>query len=114
MQAATLDRAFHALADPARRAMVGRLVLGPASVSELAAPLAMSLPAVVQHLAVLEDAGLVRSKKVGRVRTCRIEGASLRAAEDWLARRRMQWEGRLDRLGAFLDAQDPPKKRRQA
>jgi DNA-binding transcriptional ArsR family regulator len=112
MQAASLDRAFHALADPARRAMVGRLTLGPASVSELAAPLDMSLPAVVQHLAVLEGAGLVRSKKTGRVRTCRIETAALRGAEDWLARRRQEWEGRLDRLGAFLDAQDGRKKRR--
>ncbi len=113
MQAETLDRTFHALADPARRTMVGRLTLGPASVSELAAPLAMSLSAVVQHLAVLEEAGLVRSEKIGRVRTCRIEGARLRAAEDWLVRRRVEWERRLDRLGAFLDAEDGRQKKRR-
>ena len=82
--------------------MVDRLTRGPASVSELARPLAMSLPAVVQHLHVLEHSGLVRSEKVGRVRTCRIEPAGLRLAEDWVTERRRSWEERLDRLGEYL------------
>ncbi len=99
----TLDLVFQALADPSRRAMVERLTRGPASVSELAKPLAMSLPAVVQHLQVLEASGLVRSEKVGRVRTCRIEPSALRTAEQWIADRRTTWERRLDRLGAFLN-----------
>src|SRR6266446_2072351 len=93
-----LDQVFHALADPARRTMVERLSRGPATVSELAKPLPMSLPAVVQHLQVLEASGLVRSEKVGRVRTCRIEPAPLRAAEDWIAARRSFWEARFDHL----------------
>lgn len=97
-----LDRVFQALADPTRRAMVERLVRGPASVSELARPLAMSLPAVMQHLSALESCGLVRSEKVGRVRTCQIEPATLRAAEEWIGRQRTAWERRLDRLGDFL------------
>jgi DNA-binding transcriptional ArsR family regulator len=105
-QEAALDRVFQALADPARRGMVERLTRGPASVSELAQPLAMSLSAVVQHLEVLEKSGLVRSRKVGRVRTCRIEPVALRAAEQWIARRRSVWERRLDRLGAYLAQQD--------
>ncbi|MGH3242101.1 MAG: ArsR/SmtB family transcription factor [Spirillospora sp.] len=96
------DRVFHAVADPTRRAIVERLVLGPASVSDLARPLPMSLPAVVQHLQVLEAAGLVRSEKAGRVRTCHLEPAGLRAAEDWLRRQRTAWENRLDRLGDIL------------
>jgi DNA-binding transcriptional ArsR family regulator len=82
--------------------MVDRLSRGPASVSELAQPLAMSLPAVVQHLHVLEASGLVRSEKVGRVRTCRIEPAALGTAEQWIAERRTSWERRLDRLGEYL------------
>ncbi len=98
-----LDSVFHALADPARRAMVDRLVQSPASVSELAKPLSMSLPGVVQHLAVLEAAGLVSSEKVGRVRTCRIEPEALRGAERWISERRTVWERRLDRLGAVLE-----------
>ena len=98
----TLDQVFHALADPSRRVMVDRLTLGPASVSELAHPLAMSLPAVVQHLQVLEASGLVRSEKVGRVRTCRIEPKALMSAEDWLQSQRASWEARLDRLGEYL------------
>ena len=99
-----LDHVFHALADPTRRIMVERLSRGPASVSELAEPLEMSLPAVVQHLAVLEQSGLVRSEKVGRVRTCRIQPAALGAAEKWIHQRRTTWERRLDRLGEYLDA----------
>jgi DNA-binding transcriptional ArsR family regulator len=105
-QSAELDRVFQALADPARRVMVERLARGPASVSELAQPLAMSLPAVLQHLQVLETSGLVRSEKAGRVRTCRIQPAALRTAETWLTRRRAGWERRLDRLGDFLATQD--------
>jgi DNA-binding transcriptional ArsR family regulator len=100
----TLDRAFHALADPGRRWMVDRLTRGPASVSELAAPLEMSMSAVVQHLKVLEASGLVRSAKVGRVRTCQVQPDALRAAEGWLAARRLEWESRLDRLGDYLAA----------
>lgn len=98
----TLDLMFHALADPTRRAMVERLSRGPAAVSELAKPLAMSLPAVVQHLQVLEASGLVRSEKVGRVRTCSIEPKALRTVEDWVAERRTSWEHKFDRLGEYL------------
>lgn len=96
---------FQALADPTRRLMIQRLCEGPASVSELAAPLAMTLSAVVQHLSVLEQAGLVRSQKLGRVRTCQIETQALRAAERWISERRTLWERRLDRLGAYLAEQ---------
>lgn len=107
MQAAlALDRTFQALSDPTRRAMVQRLARGPASVSELAKPLAISLPAVMQHLAVLEASGLVRSQKVGRVRTCSVESRMLSAAERWIAERREQWERKLDRLSDYLDATD--------
>jgi len=102
----SLDLVFRALGDRTRRALVERLVHGPASVSELAEPLTMSLAAVVQHLQVLETAGIVRSEKVGRVRTCRIEPAMLRAGEQWLQSRRTTWESRLDRLGDFLA--EPP------
>jgi DNA-binding transcriptional ArsR family regulator len=102
-QEAALDLAFQALADPSRRAMVDRLAHGPASVSELAKPLAMSLPAVMQHLAVLEASGLVKTAKVGRVRTCSIEPKALSQAEQWIAERRALWERRLDRLGQFLE-----------
>jgi len=106
-----LDRMFHALADPARRAMVEALAKAPASVSALAKPLAMSLPAALQHLQVLEESGLVRSQKEGRVRTCHIEARALRQAEQWIAARRAQWERRLDRLAAFLDDEDQRSKR---
>lgn len=101
-QSADLDSLFHALADPARRAMVERLGRGPAPVSELARPLQMSLPSVMQHLGVLESAGLVRSEKRGRVRTCSIRGDTLSLAEQWIHARRREWEGRLDRLGEYL------------
>jgi DNA-binding transcriptional ArsR family regulator len=97
-----LDLMFQALADPARRTMVERLTLGPASVSELAAPHAMSLSAVVQHLQVLEASGLVSSRKVGRVRTCQIQPGALSLAEQWINDRRTTWERRLDRLGQYL------------
>src|ERR1700761_8396596 len=97
-----LDRLFQALADPTRRAMMERLSRGPAPVSELARPLPMSLPAAMQHLGVLEAAGLVRSQKVGRVRTCAIEPQALSLAEQWINARRVEWERRLDRLGEYL------------
>src|SRR5271167_123411 len=99
-----VDLLFQALADPSRRAMVDRLTRGPASVSELARPLAISLPAVIQHLHVLEASGVVRSNKVGRVRTCEIEPLALSTAERWIGERRATWEARLDRLGQFLAA----------
>src|SRR5918994_1819454 len=107
----SIDRVFHALADPSRRVIVERLSRGPASVSELARPLPMSLPAVVQHLRVLETSGLVRSDKIGRVRTCQIEPAALRPVEQWISARRSNWERRLDRLGDYLAETDdePPK-----
>lgn len=94
--------------------MVERLRLGPASVSELAEPLAISLPAVVQHLQVLEASGLVRSRKEGRVRTCSIEPAAMQIAEDWISGRRANWERRLDRLAKHLgEAEDKPRYRRK-
>ena len=106
-----MDRVLHALADPSRRVIVERLSYGPASVSELARPLPMSLPAVMQHVQVLEASGLVRSKKVGRVRICRMEPAALRPVERWIGARRSSWERRLDRLGEYLDetADESPK-----
>ena len=106
------DVVFHALSDPTRRHIVERLGRGPASVSELAAPLPMSMPAVVQHLQVLEASGLVESQKVGRVRTCRLVLKRLDTVQDWIDARRASWERRLDRLGEFLAEQDKqePKK----
>jgi DNA-binding transcriptional ArsR family regulator len=102
----SLDLMFQALADPTRRHMVERLSRGPASVSELAKPFEMSLPAVVQHLQVLEQSGLVRSQKIGRVRTCTIDSGALSQAEKWINDRRLAWEHRLDRLGDFLAANE--------
>ena len=110
-QSAQLDQMFQALADPSRRGMLERLCRGPASVSDLAEPFKMSLPAVLQHLQVLEQSGLVRSEKVGRVRTCRIEPMTLTMAEEWINARRSGWERRLDRLGEFLaETPEPTKK----
>ncbi len=97
-----LDHVFHALADPTRRAVLQRLSQGPASVKELAEPFTMALPSFLQHLNVLEQGGLIRSKKVGRVRTCEMQSASLTTAESWIATQREMWEGRLDRLEAYL------------
>ena len=99
---AKLDRAFQALADPARRGMLSRLASGPASVSELAKPLRMSLPAVLQHLQALEGSGLIRSEKKGRVRTCRLEPGVLSTAEQWLVDRRSEWEKRHDRFEEYV------------
>jgi len=109
---ASLDLVFRALADPTRRLMVERLSRGPAPVSELAEPLDMSLPAVLQHLQVLEESGLLVSEKLGRVRTCRIDAPALRAAERWINERRQMWERNLDRLGEFLTETDPKRRRR--
>jgi DNA-binding transcriptional ArsR family regulator len=99
---------FQALADPTRRGLVDRLVEAPASVSQLAAPLDMTMSAVVQHLQVLEAAGLVRSQKIGRVRTYQADHEGLRALEAWLHERRTPAERRLDRLGQVLAEQHPP------
>lgn len=98
-----IDRIFQALGDPTRRTMMERLSDGAMSVSKLAEPLDMSLAAVVQHLQVLEEAGLVRTEKVGRVRTCRIEPVGLDAADGWIKARRSRWEQRLDLLGELLE-----------
>jgi DNA-binding transcriptional ArsR family regulator len=108
-----LDLIFQALCDPTRRVMVERLTVGPASVSELAKPLPMTLPAVYQHLQVLEASGLVTSEKVGRVRTCHLEPTILKTAEAWIGERRRTWEKRLDRLDTYLaslpDEASPPE-----
>jgi DNA-binding transcriptional ArsR family regulator len=101
-QNAALDRVFRALADPTRRAIVCRLSRGPASVSELAGPAAMTMPSLLQHLAVLEGSKLIRTEKVGRVRTCTMRPSALGAAEAWLAEQRVAWEGRLDRMEAYV------------
>ena len=97
-----LDRAFQALADPVRRGMLARLSLGSASVSELAQPFSISLPGVLQHLKALEESGLVRSEKKGRVRTVRLQPKALSAAESWIADRRAEWEAQADRLQDYL------------
>ena len=101
-----LDHMFEALADPTRRAIVERLSRGPASVSELAAPFPMSLPAVVQHLQVLERSGLVSTQKIGRTRSCTIDTGALSQVEKWINDRRVGWQQRFDQLGDFLDAED--------
>ncbi len=98
-----LTSIFHALADPTRRAIVERLSLGPASIGELAEPMPMSLAAVVQHVQLLEQAQLITSQKHGRVRTCKIEVATLDMLENWLGQRRRQWEHMFDRLAEVLD-----------
>ena len=113
-----VDRVFHALGDPTRRAMLKRLSRGPVSVSQLAEPLAVSLAAVVQHLQILEESGVVRTRKVGRVRTCSIAPAGLRLAEQWIHERMTSWERRLDRLGEILaepgaEAEAPAQERRK-
>ncbi len=120
IEPAPLDRVLQALADPTRRRMVEVLSEGPVSVSELAKPFDMTLSAIVQHLAVLESSGVVRSEKVGRVRTCRLDPAALDTAEQWVHQRRAEWERRFDRLDQFLartapaaaeqDASKSPKK----
>lgn len=103
-----LDRAFAALSDPTRRGILDRLGQGPASISELAAPLDMTLTGLKKHVQILEDASLVTTAKVGRVRVCRIETTALRTAEDWISNRRASWESRLDRLAGYLAATPGP------
>jgi DNA-binding transcriptional ArsR family regulator len=98
-----LDAAFHALADPTRRAVISRLTRGPAPVKELAEPFAMGLPAFLKHLRILEADGLIRSEKVGRVRTCRVDAERLAAAESWLGEQRRQWQAQADRLAAYVE-----------
>jgi DNA-binding transcriptional ArsR family regulator len=105
-----VDRVFHALAEPVRRALVERLSAGPSSVSDLARPFDMTLAAIVQHVQVLEESGIVRSQKVGRIRTCRLDPDGLKLAERWLSERRSLWERRLDRLGELLAEDDPLKR----
>ncbi len=114
-QSSDVDRVIGALADPTRRAIVERLGKAPASIKELAAPFSMSLPAVLQHVQVLERSGLVATEKVGRVRTCRLELEPLDNVQDWIAARRRNWERRLDRLGPVAAAQpitEPPSEER--
>ncbi|HEX4194018.1 MAG TPA: metalloregulator ArsR/SmtB family transcription factor [Stellaceae bacterium] len=108
-----IDRVLQALADPTRRIMIERLSRGAASVSELAEPLDMSMPAVMQHLQILETSGLVKSEKTGRVRTCRIEAAALAPLERWVSERRAMWEQNFDRLGDYLAATAPSRKKRK-
>jgi DNA-binding transcriptional ArsR family regulator len=105
-QRVQVDRVFHALGDPTRRAMIEKLSEGPVSASKLAKPLAITLAGVVQHLQILEKSGLVRTEKVGRVRTCRVEPKGLAVAERWIADRRSLWESRFDRLGKLLAEPD--------
>ncbi|HZS96613.1 MAG TPA: metalloregulator ArsR/SmtB family transcription factor [Terriglobales bacterium] len=105
-QRVQVDRVFHALGDPTRRAMVEKLSHGAGSVSSLAKPLGITLAAVVQHIQVLERSGLIRTTKVGRVRTCRIEPKGFTVAERWIEERRSLWERRLDRLGALLEYEE--------
>jgi DNA-binding transcriptional ArsR family regulator len=107
----TIDQVFDALGDPTRRRLVERLSQGPASVSDLAKPLGITLAAVVQHLQVLERSGVVHTHKVGRVRECRIEPTGLDLAADWIAERRSLWERRLDRLGDILAEEEQPTRR---
>lgn len=102
-QSPQLSRVFQALADPTRRAVLERLGAGPAAMSELAEPFDMALPSFAQHLSVLERCGLVRSRKVGRVRTYRLAPRPLKEAETWIARQRAHWERRLDQLDHYLE-----------
>jgi DNA-binding transcriptional ArsR family regulator len=104
-QHSSLDAAFHALADPTRRAVVSRLTKGPAPVKELAAPFDMGLPSFLKHLRVLEKDGLIRSEKVGRVRTCRVNTEGLAAAESWLSQQRALWQASADRLADYVETQ---------
>jgi DNA-binding transcriptional ArsR family regulator len=98
-----LDRAFSALADPTRRAIVSRLCDGPKSVSELAEPFDLALPSLLKHVRVLEESGLVSSEKVGRVRTCKIEPGALQATKAWIHQHITAWERRLDRLEGHIE-----------
>ncbi len=101
-----IERLFHALGDPTRRAILDRLAAGPASVSRLAEPLGITLTAVMQHLQILEEIELVKTEKVGRVRSCRIEAAGFRLLEQWVREHRLSWENKLERLGDLLAEED--------
>ena len=115
LQQSKLDSLFHALADGTRRSMVERLISGPASVSDLAAPFDVSLSAIVQHLQLLEECGLVKTSKEGRVRTVVLQPNALSAAEKWFQQHRERWERRLDRLGELLaEEESQPKPRRKS
>ncbi len=103
----SLDAAFHALADPTRRAVLSRLTQGPAPVTELAAPFDMGLPSFMKHLNILQTDGLISSEKVGRVRTCRVNAEKLAAAETWLSEQRALWQARTDRLADYVETQMP-------
>ena len=107
LNSSSVDRVFHALGEPTRRAIVEQLSAGPSSVSDLAKPFEMTLAAIVQHLQVLEQSGIIRTEKIGRIRTCRIEPAGLSVAAQWIAERRVVWERRLDRLGQILGEDEP-------
>ena len=109
-QSIPLDSLFHALADPTRRAVVSRLLKGAAPVKHLSEPFEMGLPAFMKHLSVLEASGLTHTEKQGRIRTCRIDAERLAAAEGWLSEQRAIWQGRTDRLAAFVESQNPPQK----
>ncbi|MGH6862014.1 MAG: ArsR/SmtB family transcription factor [Phyllobacterium sp.] len=100
-----LDSAFHALADPTRRAVLSRLMQGPAPVKELAQPFNMGLPSFMKHLRILEEDGLICSEKVGRVRTCRVKAERLAVAESWLSEQRALWQARTDRLADYVETQ---------
>ncbi|HEX3244790.1 MAG TPA: metalloregulator ArsR/SmtB family transcription factor [Chloroflexota bacterium] len=104
---AVLDHTFHTLADPTRRAVLHRLMRGPASVKELAAPFQMGLPSFMKHLRVLEESDLIRSEKVGRVRTCHVKADQLAAAESWLSEQRTLWEASADRLANYVENEMP-------
>ena len=110
-QIQSLDSVFHALADPTRRAVIARLMDGAAPVKRLSEPFPIGLPAFLKHLSVLEASGLIRTEKQGRVRTCRIDAKRLAAAEGWLAEQRAIWQGRTDRLAAFVESQHPPEEK---
>lgn len=101
-----LDGVFQALADPTRRAVLGELNKGPASISELARPFDMALPSFMKHIRLLEESGWIRTHKVGRVRTCSLEKKAFRAADAWLSEQRALWEARFDRLDALVEGRD--------
>lgn len=107
-QIQSLDSVFRALADPTRRAVIARLMDGAAPVKRLSEPFQIGLPAFLKHLSVLEASGLIRTEKQGRVRTCRVDAARLAAAEGWLSEQRAVWQGRTDRLTAFVESQNLP------
>ena len=109
-QSVELNRVFQALADPTRRAVLEKLSRGPAAMGDLAEPFDMALPSFSQHLDVLENCGLVRSEKSGRVRTYRLAPLPLMVAENWMARQRATWDRRLDQLDDYLKTMKEKKR----